>query len=303
MTPKSITAVLLLFLASAAYCEEPVVGSEFRFDLGSSGTRDFGPFFIPMDPGINSVSLYYYTSEPQVTSVNFCMVGELDWLRNDYRKTSFHRMDFREVEVATTYRFRVRTDSSNIEQNASIRTMPYGDVYSFRFAIANAESDFELNSQVDFLVLASSNTSWRENSVAEFYDRHRSVLSQTVLVPMFDMNIAGSNVTLSRNGVYLVKYKKVNLICIIHASGIRYVESLISYDVKDKNMIVFGNIAPADIETVVRNTSGRIDAYYSVRRIDNPAVQVIEKAFVLEATSDNVSEVRSDSVDSEVERG
>jgi hypothetical protein len=153
-----------------------------------------------MDSASIPVALFY-TREPQYTSVNFCMVGELDWLRNDYRKTSFHRMDFREVEVATTYRFRVRTDSPDIERDAAIRTVPYGDVYSFRFAIANAESDFELNSQVDFLVLASTNGLWRDNAIAQFYERHRSVLSQTVLVPMFDMNIAGSNVTLSRNGV------------------------------------------------------------------------------------------------------
>jgi hypothetical protein len=99
-----------------------------------------------------------------------------------------------------------------------------------------------------------------------------------------------------------VKYKKVNLICLIQSSGIRYVESLISGDVKDKNIVVFGNLSASEVDAVVRNTSGRIDAYYSVRRVDNPAVQTVDGAFVLEATSDRVREVRNDG-ESEVERG
>lgn len=295
--------VFVLFVLANAYGEDNVVGTEFRYGLGGGAAHDFGPFFLPMNPDFTSFSLYYFTREPQVTAVNFSMAGELDWLRSDYRKTTFHEMDFRDVEVSAVYRFKVKNASDDIEQYASVRTVPYGDVYRFRFAIANADTSFTLDDQVDFLVLLSSRPSWQESEMADFYQRNRSVLSQTVIVPLFEMNIAGQSVTLSRNGVFLVKYKKLNLICVFQESGVRYIGSLLSSDPKDKNIIVFGSLSAEAVNAAARGLGSRVDACYAMNAAASPYVQPAEAMTLLEVDSQDVEEVRINRVETEARHG
>jgi hypothetical protein len=202
-------SVLVMVVALSGCIQEPK--NTVRIDTVS---HEFGPFFLPADKSMNSVSINYFTEEERPTSILFSMVGNIDWLRTDPKPSSFHKMVFSGLEESAVYQFRVNIPSDNFMAKSYIKTPPYGDNYRYDFAIVSINSPFTLSRSPHFLILLSKDPSVGEDEFIAYYKKNKKILSSTVLVPLFDMSIRGIDFSLSRDGFFVLRYKSANIILI-----------------------------------------------------------------------------------------
>lgn len=175
-------------------------------------THEFGPYFLPANECLNAISINYFTERELPTSVFFSMVGDIDWLRCDSRLASYHRMVFSGLEESAVYQFRVNSLSASFSERSYIKTPPYGSNYKFDFAVVSINSPLELDKSPYFLILLSKKPSVGEDEFSQYYSKNKKILSSTILVPLFDINIGGETYSLSRGGFFILKYKTANII-------------------------------------------------------------------------------------------
>ena len=145
MRIKMAALVILLFIAGCAQAPK-------RTEVIS---KEFGPFFLPANVNLNSISINYFTASAEPTSVFFSMVGDIDWLRKDNTPSLFHTMVFSGLEESAIYQFRVDAPSEIFSGRSFIKTPPYGGNYRFDFAVVCMDSTLVLQKSPHFLILLS----------------------------------------------------------------------------------------------------------------------------------------------------
>jgi hypothetical protein len=204
---KILALLPLLLIAGCALEPKTTVKAE-------PAATDIGPFFLPANESLNSISINYFTAQEEPTSVLFSMTGEIDWLRTEPGHSLYHRMIFNGLEESAVYQFRVSNSSQVFTQRSYIKTPPYGGNYRFDFAVACINSPLILDKTPHFLVLLSKEPSVREDEFLSFFTKYKKILSSTVLVPLFDFTIGEESFSLSGNGFYILRYKTANIILI-----------------------------------------------------------------------------------------
>jgi len=249
----------------------------------------FGPFFLPAGNNFKGVSLYYSTKDKQKTSVRFSMVGEIDWLRENRNLTYFHKMIFENLEESAIYRFSIESPEFRREEESIIKTMPYGENFEFEFGIASIEQDLSWDKSPHFLILLSREKKVLENIFVPYYKRNKKILGSTIILPMFDLSIWGENFSISRNGIYSVRYKNLNLILIYNnfSDAAAFYSSLCN-DSDIKNYVVVGNVSPNFLNVIIKDYSNKFENIFvadflgllkGVKNIDKPyLVKVTGKA-------------------------
>lgn len=270
MRIKMAALVILLFIAGCAQAPK-------RTEVIS---KEFGPFFLPANVNLNSISINYFTASAEPTSVFFSMVGDIDWLRKDNTPSLFHTMVFSGLEESAIYQFRVDAPSENFSGRSFIKTPPYGGNYRFDFAVVCMDSTLVLQKSPHFLILLSKKAAVGEEEFISYYTKNRKILSSTVIVPLFDLTIMGRDFSLSRDGFFVLKYKTANIILIYkeipdleRTAGIALEES------RDDNYIVASIQNQAEIFRLTSAYSARVKAIYSLKkdREFNPEWITVEK--------------------------
>jgi hypothetical protein len=211
----------------------------------TSAVQPFGPFFLPENHSLSSVSLNYVTGTPQKTTVYFTMVGELDWARNDPSQTRYHRMVFKDLEESAVYQFTIPCEEKEIAHSSAIQTVPFGDEYQFQFAVAPMERDLESGTQPHFLVLSSEKEQVSESEFYAFYNRNRKLLASTILIPMFGLNLQGTNYDLAAgsDGFHFVRYKNLCLTLVTREMpSFDFLTRYLSSSPDDQNVIVLSHV-------------------------------------------------------------
>jgi len=208
----------------------------------------FGPFLLPEDRTLSSVSVNWFTPEPSETTLYFSMAGEEDWFRSDPKETRLHRMVFPGLEEAADYRFDVKTKEPGVERLSAIRTAPYGDEYAFDFGVARVDRTIYGEIPPHFLVLMSGESHLSQGSFAAFCRSNARAVSGTVILPMFDFDVDGTVYSLSKNGLAVFRYRDANLVLVY--KGFRdwnAVSQAFSPEPEQRNYLFVASDAPEDI--------------------------------------------------------
>ncbi len=203
MKTASTAAIMFLLLAGCAQLPK----NEAKETVSS-----FGPFFLPADSRLDSITINYFTGALEATSVYFSMVGDADWERRDETPSYFHSMVFKDLEESAVYQFLVHSRQPAFSKRSFIKTVPYGNNYSFDFGLARIGRPLILSKSPHFLVLMSDDRTVSENEFRTYYEKNRNILASTVIVPLFDLEMGKSVFSLSGEGFYFLKYKNA---CII----------------------------------------------------------------------------------------
>lgn len=257
---KCFLLILSLFLFSNCAQLNKSVIKENREE---SNQTEFGPFFWPESSNLSSVSIHYFTKQPEETDVYFCMAGELDWIRKDTTLTRNHKMIFEDLEESTSYKFSIRNKSDQICKLSSIKTIPYGKDYQFNFAIAPIDENLNNTLLPYFLILNSKKNELKDSEFLEYYFKNKEILASTIILPLFSFTINNKKYTLSENGIYCLRYKNLSLI-LIH-KDIKDYDSIIRYlstNPDDKNMIILGAVEDKTSTEIINRYSTLVDKIY-----------------------------------------
>lgn len=242
MRKIALILAVLSFFTACARADKQVIRTE---KTETQSAAPFGPFFLPENHSLSSVSLNYVTSTPQETVVYFTMVGEIDWARSDKNPARYHRMVFKDLEESAVYQFNIKCDDREVGSSSSIHTMPFGDDYQFQFAVASIDRDIDSSIRPHFLVLGSEKDSVGENDFKLFYSKYRDMLSSTIVIPLFSLDLQGTNLDLagSGGGVYFVRYKNLCLTLINREMpDFNFITRYISDNPEDQNVIVVSHV-------------------------------------------------------------
>lgn len=249
-------------LSGCNVTEKKILKKEMSDDVTYS---EFGPLVLPENHQLNAVSLHYFTKEPETTSVYFSMVGDVDWMRNDKELTRCHKMVFDQLEENAVYQFNVNHPSKVLNQRNTIKTVPFGNEYSFSFQIATMSEKLETEHSPNFLVLMSEKPKVDEKTFKEYYDKNRKALSSTILLPLFEFTVSGKQYSISPSGFYFSRYKSVNLICVYKPMpDYDFIAKYLSISPDDKNYIVLGNIGEDKVIEVSRKYNGLVDRIFTL---------------------------------------
>jgi hypothetical protein len=244
---------ILLVLSAAVMiisCSKTEQLSVVKESSDASVYQPFGPFFLPENHSLSSVSLNYVTGTPQQTTVYFTMVGELDWARNDQVLTRYHRMVFKDLEESAVYQFTIPNVEKEIGHSSAIQTVPFGEDYQFQFAIATMDRELDPGIRPNFLVLGSEKEQVNETDLYNYYLKNRKLLSSTILVPMFGMNLAGTNydLTAGNGGFHFVRYKNLCLTLVTRElPNYDFLSRYLSSSPDDQNVIVLSHVGKSTV--------------------------------------------------------
>lgn len=276
---------MFLFVLLIMFIGGGIFAHQINYQLDSE--PEFGPFFLPADNTLSSISINYFTSTPSTTIVLFSMVGDIDWARTDYTETTYHRMIFFNMEEEAEYQFQIAGDYDNLVSLSSLTTRPYSDSYEYTFALAKIGSEIELTDNPHFLVLLSDDDTVDRSEFQTFYEENSDLLSSTVIVPMFDLEFDQETLSYSYDGIYLISYKELNLILISdEISDISDIRGFISDDEDDRNVMVFGDISKEKIQQIVYEYAYDIDSYFTYSDLELIGATPIDDMRVVEVSSD-----------------
>lgn len=263
--------------------------SSVTFELKNKDDVEFGPFFLPLSSSLESVCINYFTSEPSPTEVYFSMNEDIDWARSDKDVVNFHQMNFYNVEEETEYRFTIPDDPGELVDLSGFRTVPYGDVYDFDFTIARMDSDLQWDEIPHFLILLSGESEVDMQTFRDYYFRNSDILSQTILIPVFDMDLGDELMTLSYNGVFRISYRKLNLIVVFNdIDDITAVEPLFSSDWLDVNYLVIGNVDETLTAQMIEKYQFSADKIFSYNELDGSEMITVDDEVMVNIASDNL---------------
>ena len=220
---------------TAAVFPEPIIPEKTL-------SYEFGPIFLPENHALNSISLNYFTLNPEETSVYFTMAGDMDWVRKDQKPVTAHSMIFNGLEESALYEFSIHRSQKGIHDGV-IQTVPYGEDYQFTFEVASIETNLEEKIRPHFLILLSPEEAVDEKEFFDFYRSNSRVLSSTILLPLFDWKSNQKNFSLSDNGFYFVRYKKATILMVYKdQANADDLSKYISLNPEDENYLILGNI-------------------------------------------------------------
>ncbi len=260
--------ILLFFLTDCAVQVPPSVKkTPVKFD--SNVSIEFGPFFIPANNSLNSISINYFTKDKQKTSIYFSMVGDLDWLRYDNELSSYHKMIFRDLEENAVYQFRINSRSEKLLSKSLIKTVPYGSDYQFDFALSSMDSHLEIEKSPHFMILLSEKKVISEKDFIPFYNANKKIISSTIIVPLFDLSINKNLISLSEDGFYCLKYKSANIILVYKDfKDTDKISNYLSQNIDDRNYIVAGPLDPDVLRRIAEQYRTKVEAIYTIKRED-----------------------------------
>ncbi len=254
---------------------------------------ELGPFIWPESHNLNSISINYFTTNEEKTTIFFSMAGEIDWVRIDETLTKYHSMVFDNLEEGAVYRFAIQNSGKSNYRNASIRTVPYGDDYHFFFIISTIDENSSIDKQIistneplkgiysgpatnfnetppNFLVLMSGKTNVNEKSFYEYYKLNKHLLSSTIIVPMFEFSIQNKKFSLSKNGLINIRYKNVNIIMIYNDQiDSQLAGKYVSSNIDDYNYLLIGNIGKIGREEIIKKYSMVVNGIFQYKQLDD----------------------------------
>ena len=265
-----VILITFFFLVNCSPVQNKVIKEELiqinnnSFVTPKDVLEDFGPFLLPEDRALTSVSLNYYTEAPEPTIIYFSMVGDVDWIRHDNNVENFHKMVFSSLEESAVYEFKIKTSLKNINKQSSVKTSPYGYEYEFDFAIASIEEELIAEKIPHFMVLVSKKSCISQKEFEEFWKKNKGVLSQTIIIPLFDIEMKNNNIMLSRDGFLQIKYKNANLLMIYkNFNNPALLGKMLSKDINDKNYIVLGCPNEEILKTISRLYGNNVEKIYT----------------------------------------
>ncbi len=215
--------------------------------------HSFGPFFWPENHSLSAVSINFFTEKPVETRVQFSMVGDIDWERQDREPVMAHRMKFNGLEESAVYQFLIKTGDGEDWPVSSISTLPYGNDYAFRFLIASRNADIDPDTRPSFLVLTSERTNVTEEEIRIFCRRNRKLLSATVFLPLFDFTAGGQSYELSKSGFFFGRFRNLNLILLYREqTDYQFISKFVNDGPDDQNVIVVSGLSPRSVRTIAR---------------------------------------------------
>lgn len=253
---KKILLFLFILLISFACSklDKPAAVEENRF---------IGPIFLPENPSLNSISINYFTSLKMDTTVYFSMAGDIDWVRRDPLESNYHKMIFDGLEESAVYQFAVKNQPGRSSGLASIKTTPYGDDYTFHFALASIDHELDTNFSPNFIILYSKKSSVTESEFIQFYQKNRAFLTQTIMIPLFEFTLFDKKFKLPENGIYCIRYKNLNIVMINEA--LKDSESIVRYlsmNEDDKNLIVLCGVEPTQGNQIISHYGSLVETFY-----------------------------------------
>lgn len=278
MRKLSFILLIIAMFAGCAQNEKQVVRKEIKHE---SSLNPFGPFFLPENHSLSSVSLNYVTSAPEETAVLFTMVGEIDWARYDHTLTRFHKMIFKDLEESAVYQFTIKCGDREVISSSSIQTVPYGEDYQFKFVVASMENEIDNSIHPNFIVLGSERETVDEKEFYRFYERNRELLSSAIVLPLFSLDLKVTNVDLAGpgGGIYFARYKNLCLVLINRdLPNYDFITRYVSDCPEDQNVIVVSHLENRSVEEISRRTA-----------LLNCRIYAFNKDIRPEQTADNVT--------------
>lgn len=293
MKPKVLFFILFLlssvFFLSATQPENNgfVVMRSQITSLEGFSIPEYGPFFLPLENDLSSISVNYFTAEPCRTQVFFAVEGDIDWARTEYDEVNYHSMSFRNLEEDSRYYFQIPNYSAFSGQ-ASLFSAPYAATADFDFAFANLAEEITLSGDPRFLVLLSAEESFDETEFQAVYEMNEDVFRNTILIPLFDLEFGDESYVLSGTGLHLIQYGQVNLISVYKdEADTSKITSLMSFDESDLNFLVLGDLSTEVTEEILLTSGGLFDGVYSLNETDFYGVDVVESSALLSVTCDS----------------
>jgi hypothetical protein len=226
-----------------------------------------GPFFLAENSALSAISINYVTRNPEKTAIYFTMVGDVDWLRMDSSLSRLHRITFEGLEESAVYQFNIRTSSKELNKTSSIKTVPYGDSYEFDFAVCPIDGDLEENIDPHFLILLSPTNFVEEEEFVRFYQKNKSLLSSTVIIPLFVFDFGNQRYSTLEKGFFYIGYKNVNIIMINKdLENFDFIAHYLSENPDAENYIVMGNVSDESKNRILRSYSLLVKQIYAYSR-------------------------------------
>lgn len=241
-------------------------------------SEGLGPFYLPLNHNLNSVSINYFSNTPEITKVFFSTAGKNEWVRKIMDKSIFHTMRFNQMEESSTYRFEISSEDVGIQKFSKVKTIPFLANYEFDFALINIDTQLQANfdSQPNFIVLLSKDCSINEDKFRDFFTNNKKILASSILIPAFDFTVLDKNFSISKGGFYAFKYKDLYLVVV--NNNIKNYSSIanhLSSTPEDINYIIFSNVDENKAALIYKMYGNSVNKFLSYKQYDSISTEIV----------------------------